>query len=235
MNGMKRGLRLGALAMTVWTVAACGPTSTPPPPPPQPPRPVAVVIPPRPLPPLAASPNVVPPPVGANGLRHTVNTGNSAAQTTWNFRAAYNVAALNCLQPQHAEILPGYREFLRKHARALTAANSGVDREFRARFGAAFVHPRESYMTQVYNFYAFPPTVSNFCDAALVISREAQLVPVGGLDAFSAQALPRLDQVFLNFYQAYDQYRLDAAAWDARYAPTTPPAPPVAVAVPPAH
>jgi hypothetical protein len=222
MAGLKRTICVGGITILVIALAACAPVPPPPPPPSPPPRPVAVVIPPRPVPPLGASPISVIPPLAASGLHQTVNTGIASAQITWNFRSAYNVAALNCLQSQHAEILPGYSAFLTKHTRALRTANTGVDSLFRLRHGAAFVRQREAYMTQVYNFYAFPPTVSNFCDAALVIGREAQAVPVGGLDAFAAQALPRLDAVFENFFRAYEQYRIDLAAWDARYGPPPP-------------
>ncbi len=35
----------------------------------------------------------------------------------------------------------------------------------------------------------------------------------------SSAHLARLDQPFLDFYEAYAQYQLDAAAWDAKYAP----------------
>ena len=102
------------------------------------------------------------PPLGANGVRQTVNANLSPTQATWNFRSAYNVAALNCLKPEHADILVGYRAFLKSHARGLKAANRGVDDDYRKRFGAAFIRPREAYMTQVYNYFAYPPTGSSW-------------------------------------------------------------------------
>lgn len=204
--------------------------AAPPPPPPAPPAPV---IPPRPYPPLGASPNLVLPPLGANGMYAQINAGNSSNQTIWNFRSAYNVAALNCLQPQHAQIVVNYRDFLRKHAVGLGAANRAVDAEFRRRFGAGFVRQREAYMTKVYNFYAFPPTVSNFCDAALAVSNEANAILPAQLNAFAATSLPKLDLVFENFYRSYAQYRVDLAAWDARY--LRPAVAPVQPAPPPAR
>lgn len=185
--------------------------------PPPPPPPAAPVIPPRPYPPLSASPNLVLPPLGANGMYANVNTGNTPSQNTWNFRSAYNVAALNCLQPKHAQIVVNYRAFLLKHAAGLGAANRGVDADFRKRFGAGYVRQREAHMTRIYNFYAFPPTVQNFCDAVLAISNEANAITPAQLSAFAASAMPRLDGVFENFYRSYAQYRTDLAAWDARY------------------
>jgi hypothetical protein len=214
-----------ALAATV-SLAACG---APPPPPPPPPPPV-VVVPPQPQPPSGASANLSVPPLDAQGLRHTVNYGLSPAQTVWNLRSAYNVAALNCLQPQHAQIVVNYRAFLKTHAKKLAAVNKEVDQEFKAKFGAKFIPPRESYMTQVYNYFALPPTLPAFCDAALAMSNEAATIPSADLDAFAARSLPAIEQVFLRFYRSYEQYRTDLAAWQARYMASMPA--PVAIVLP---
>lgn len=186
-----------------------------------PPPPIAppVVIPPRPYPPIGAPANMAIPSLGPDGVRNTVNARLSATQTLWNFRSAYNVAALNCLRPEHGEIVVGYRAFLKKHAKGLQAANRGVDSEFKAKHGAAFVRPREAYMTQVYNYFANPVTLRAFCDASLAMSREVQQVPPAQLQAFSTIELPKIEQVFEAFFRAYEQYRIDAANWDARYAP----------------
>lgn len=215
MKFLKDGRALGVAAIAaLTTLSACGPSkpvvSAPPPPPP-------VVVPLKPYPPLGASPNLVVPPVLANGLHQTVNTTLTTAQTTWNLRSAYNVAALNCQAPQHAAILTNYRQFLKTQAKVLTATNKAVDNEFKARHGAKFIGPRETYMTQVYNFYALPPTLPTFCDAALAMSMEGVTVKPAELDAFAARVLPRLDGVFETFYRSYDQYRADLNAWESRY------------------
>lgn len=202
---------LGGTGLAV--LSACATKQAPPPPPPPP----LVVIPPRPLPPLGASPALVPPPVGLDGTRQTVNTGISTAQITWNLRSAFNVAALNCLRPQHASILTSYRAFLKTHERKLNSVNRTVDREFKDRFGTGFVRPREAFMTQVYNYFALPPTLPAFCDAALSMAVEAQTVKSADLDAFAARTLPALDAVFVDFFRQYDAYRVDLAAWEARY------------------
>jgi hypothetical protein len=94
-----------------------------------------------------------------------------------------------------------------------------VNTEFRKRYGASFVRPREKYMTQVYNYYAFPPTLNNFCDAALAVALESKTVKPAGLTAFAVKSLATLDKVFDTFYLSFEQYRADAAAWDAKYAP----------------
>lgn len=210
------GIGLAVLAGAVDAGKPKKPAPAPPPPPPPPP---VVYIPPRPTPPMGASPNVTVPPLGVTGQRQTINTGITPNQTVWNFRSAYNVAALNCLKSEHADILVGYKAFLKTQKLGLTKANTGVNTEYRQRYGAAYIRPREAYMTKVYNFYAFPPTTNNFCDAALAMARESKTVKPAELAAFSKRSLAALDQVFLNFFSVYDQYRADASAWDAKYAP----------------
>lgn len=220
---VKKVVLAGVVAGAIGAVAACAP-KPPPPPPPPPPAPV-VYIPPRPLPPLGAAPGLAVPALGVNGVRMTVNTGITPAQTLWNLRSAYNVAALNCLNPEHADILVGYKKFLTGNKKALAAANKAVDDEYRKRFGTDWIRPREAYMTQVYNYFAYPATVAKFCDAALVMARESMLVKPADLPSFAQRNLAFLDGVFNQFFLTYEQYLADAAAWDAKYAPTSAAAP----------
>lgn len=208
-----------SLVMLASGLAEAKPKKVPPPPLPPPPPPIVVYIPPRPTPPLGAAPSFQVPPLGPDGLRQTISRNITPIQAVWNFRSAFNVAALNCLHPEHAGILVGYKLFLKVHKVGLLKANRGVDAEFRKSNGAAFVRPREAYMTKVYNYYALPPTLNNFCDAALIVAREAQTVKPLELTAFSQRSLVTLDRVFENFYISFEQYRADAAAWDAKYAP----------------
>ena len=229
-----------ALLLAASELAAKPKKQQPPPPPPPPPPPVVVYIPPRPTPPLGASPLFKVPAVAPGGVHQSINTGIGPMQTVWNFRSAYNVAALNCQNAEHNDVLVGYKRFLKAHKLALGKANRAVDADFRKRYGAAYIRPREAYMTQVYNYYAFPPTLHNFCDAALLMARESMTLKPAELNAFAARYLPQFDMLFENFYRSYDQYRADAAAWDARYAPvvvqaptpTVLPAPTTTVAAP---
>lgn len=216
----KRMIMVGGVAISLSLLAACGPKSTPPPPPPPPaPPPPVVVIPPRPQPPMGAGAGLLVPPVGTDGVRKTINARLSPGQTVWNLRSAYNVAALNCLKPEHAEILVGYKAFLKAQKKGLATANKVVDSDFRGKFGAAFIRPREAYMTQVYNYFAYPATLSNFCDAALVMARESKTTKPVELGAFSVRNLAMLDGVFESFFRTYEQYQLNLASWDAKYGP----------------
>ncbi len=181
--------------------------------------PTPTPIPYRPWIPEQPSGTLIIPPKDASGVRQTVNLGASPMQKSWNFRSAYNVAALNCNDPKYAAIVPNYRAFLRTHARGLATVNRAVDAEFRARHGAAFVRHREAYMTKVYNFYALPPTLPAFCNAALAVSEEAKTgARVGALNTFTALALPKLDAVLEDFYNRYDQWIIGGDAWDRQYA-----------------
>ena len=231
MGSQYRKFVVGAALLLMAAELSAKPKKAPPPPPPPPPPPVVVYIPPRPAPPLGASPLFKVPPMGLDGTRQSINTKALPLQTVWNLRSAYNVAALNCLRPEHADILVGYKRFLKIYKVGLLKANRGVDADYRKRFGAAYIRPREAYMTQVYNYYAFPPTVRNFCDAALIMARESMTLKPAGLTEFALRYVPQFDGVFENFYRSYDQYRADAAAWDAKYAPVA--VAPVMVQVPP--
>jgi hypothetical protein len=185
--------------------------------PPKPAPPVAEVVPPRPTPPFGALPNLSVPAVGADGVRATVNAHLSDAQTLWNLRSAFNVAALNCTDPRYGAVVPAYRLFLKKHRSLLSATNKAIDGEFQARFGRQAIVQRESYETQVYNYFAFPQTMSGFCDAVLTMSSSLGPVAPAELPSFSRQNLPAIEAVFERFFAAYDQYRGALAAWEARY------------------
>lgn len=218
---MKSGLRLalmaGLLAMGAAAEARKKQPPLPPPPPPPPPAPKVVYVPPKPTPPDYASPTMAIPGIGSDGLRVSVNRNITQTQAAWNLRSAYNVAALNCHEPRHAEIVVSYRAFLKANAKTLSLVNRKVDAEWRAKYGARFIAPREKYMTEVYNHFATPPTLPAFCDAVMAVSRDAKKVKPVGLAAFAAASLPSIEIVFDDFYKRYDQYRLDLADWQTKY------------------
>ena len=93
--------------------------------------------------------------------------------------------------------------------------------EWKARHGAGFIVQREKYMTNVYNHFALPPTMGEFCKAALAMSRDEKLIKVGELDAFSARSLPNIEIVYDDFFRRYAQYRTDLAEWTAKYGALT--------------
>lgn len=181
------------------------------------PPPPPIIIPQRPYPPDQAPANVVLPALGADGLYYSPNRKITPAQTVWNLRSAYNVAALNCAEPQRSEITANYKAFLRAHAKTLAATNRQVDTEYRQKYGARYIAPREQFMTYVYNHFAFPPTLPAFCNAALAMSRNGKVVKSAQLQNFAATELPAIEVVFDDFRRRYAQYQTDLAAWDAQY------------------
>jgi hypothetical protein len=221
-------LHLAALAMGLALLAGC---VTPPPPvvvaPPPPPPPPAQLVPPRPAPPGGAAAMALPA-VGLDGNRLTINSGLTTAQTTWNLRSGLNVAALNCLEPEHAAILGNYTEFLTKFERPLKKTSGTILEEFRGRFGRSQGQNEfDGYMTQVYNYFALPPSLDQFCDAALLVSADSTLVAPTDLDSFAARALPRLEAVFQDFFRSYENYERSLASWTAAYGVNAVPGTPV--------
>ncbi|MCJ2180284.1 hypothetical protein MTR64_17055 [Novosphingobium sp. 2580] len=212
-----RRLPLLAGSAIVLTVAALSGCAAPPPPPPPPPPPVAVV-PPMPVPPMGAPLEMTIPPHDADGSRHTVNSGISTSQAVWNLRSAYNVAALNCVEAEYAPILAGYKRFLGVYAKSLAAANREIDASFRTQHkGRAAIVARESYQTQVYNFFALPPVDAEFCKAAMELTTELETVDAGQFNTYSFVGLAKMEAPFKAFFDSYEKYKADLAAWQARY------------------
>ena len=209
-NDMKKTIAVASLAVGFAVLSGC--TQTPEP------VPVPVVqTPQRPYPPMGAAPNLTIPPRGVDGSRLTINSGLSAKQAAWNLRSAYNVAALNCQDMEHAAIVANYGDFLKSHSRVLSSINSDLDKEYKRLYGSRYIRERESFQTQVYNYFALPPVVPAFCDTALAVGQELRAVPAEELETYAFTALSKFESVYQDFFNAYDQYRRDLAAWEATY------------------
>ena len=159
------------------------------------------------------------PPRDASGQRLTINSALDANETLWHFRSGWNVAALNCTRPEHAAVTDGYGTFLSRNARALTAANTALDADFRRSAGSsrAGLVAREQHMTMVYNYFASPSARADFCDTALAVANEMAAAPPTDLGVFAAGGLARYEQAFERFYATYEQYQRASADWDMRY------------------
>lgn len=214
--GLNRASTLAVAVGMTTLVSACGgakpaPVAVAPPPPP-------VVAPPRmPSPPSNAMMAMALPAVRPDGLRDTPMRDIDDNEKLWYFRAAFNVAALNCQSPQHFRIADDYNAFLKTHKRELDRINKVVEEKYRKRYGAGYARIRDTENTQVYNFFAFPPVKYDFCDAALVLGQEAAALPSKDLVTFSIRALPQLEGVFDRFYASYESYQTDLQKWIALY------------------
>lgn len=215
LRALRPALGAGLLALALG-LASCSPTKEIAPPPPPPPPPVEV-IPPRPTPPDGSAPNLVIPEVDAEGTRESVNRKITVNQTIWNLRSAYTVAALDCREPHNAGILPRYRTFLTRNAKALKSVYDHMDREFRDRFGRGGETLRDDYLTTLYNHYALPPTKAEFCDAVDQVLQDGETVAPEDIGAFAQAKVPVIEKVFDDFYARYEQYRNALAAWEEKY------------------
>lgn len=204
-------LKLAPAAVLAALLAACAKQVPPPPPPP------VVVIPPQPQPPMGAQENMRIPEVAEDGTRKTVNSNVSTAQAVWNFRSAFNVAALNCVEPEYASVLEGYKAFLKAHDKSLDKADADLKKNFNGAFGKTGTRERETYQTQVYNFFSVPPVKTTFCKAAMQVAMDLEAVPEGQLEGYAPQGLAKIEAPFMDFFNAYDQYRADLAAWQGKY------------------
>ncbi|MBK9267952.1 MAG: hypothetical protein IPM67_04585 [Sphingomonadales bacterium] len=182
--------------------------------------PPAPAIPPMPLPPGGAAVTMKVPPLGTDGVRTTPNRSLTREENIWHLRSGLNVAALNCQGPVWGEIAQNYNRFLQVHKSRLAQSNKSVDSEYVKRFpGQNGLRVRDTRMTDLYNYFALPPVRAEFCDKSLAKSREIVNLPSTALPEYSFGALADLDAVFINFFNAFEQYKVDIVEWNARYGP----------------
>jgi hypothetical protein len=160
-----------------------------------------------PIPPLGAASNLTIPARLSEGSYATPNRQVSATAAVWHVRVALNVAALGCRNSP--TILPGYNKLLAAQRKPFADAHNAVAREYAD--SASF----DTAMTRLYNYFAQPPVQPSFCATAEAVLTEAAALPADAFPQFAAQALPRLDRPFTEFYAAYDRYRSDLAVWQA--------------------
>lgn len=220
-------VRIRVLVAGIGLAALAG-CATPAPPPPSPPPPPVVVIepepepvPPRPVPPGGAPYVYELPARDGDGRWITVNSALDDLQTVWNFRAGWNVAALNCTQPEDHQITPAYGAFLIRFQRQLASINTSLDQRYRRAEGStrAATRAREAAMTQTYNYFAQPAARSGFCAAARAIAAQWHASPpaVADLHGFARAGLSMLEEAFLQFFDQYAQYQVLSAEWDRQY------------------
>lgn len=173
--------------------------------------------PPPPVPPAGIPAGLAVPAQGADGEYLTLNHGIAPADAVWHVRAALNVAALGCRGEQEKAIIAAYNAMLRTHKAALAGAFKTIQTRYRAEDAHGWQDRQDSQMTRVYNFFAQPAAQQRFCEIAAAVLTEAKTVPPGRLTPFAIAALPRLEAPFTDVYRAYDQYRRELAAWQARY------------------
>lgn len=222
MNLSRKIIVAGLLA----SVAACAPK--PPPPPPPPPPPVAVVIPPRPLPPGNASLTQILPGRGLDGRFITANSGVTGDRAFWQLKIGLNVAAIGCRGVEETTLVSAYNNIIKTHGKVIKSTEKSVITQLGKENKNNGIAPRDRLSTQLFNYFAQPPAQRGFCARANEIAQIVSSTPTAQLVEQAPAHLARLDEPFNEFYEAYAKYQVDAVAWDAKYAPR-----PAAVITPP--
>lgn len=205
---------------------------------------IVAVVPPPAAPPAAMPPGATPgmlvPAALADGSFPTPNQHVSAAAALWHLRAGLNVAALSCPAEQGAAITTGYNALLGAHAAELKAAEASYAAEYRSSGDPQWRDRYDNAMTRLYNFFSQTPVRPGFCTAAGQVLAQAAAVPAGSLNAFAAGELGTLDRPFVDFYRAYDAWRMAsmprpviAVSAAAPPSPTPLPTPPRLAGTPP--
>ncbi len=231
MTMSRKIIAVGLLA----SVAAC--SAKKPPAPPPPPPPVAIVIPPRPLPPGNAAHTQILPGRGVDGRFVTANTAVTGDRAFWQLKIGLNVAAIGCRGTEEATLVAAYNKIIKTHAKVIKSTEKTVITELGKQNRNNGIAPRDRLSTQLFNYFAQPPAQRAFCARANEIAQLVSSEPTAQVVAQAPTYLSRLDQPFLDFYEAYAAYQVEAAAWDAKYAPAplaTTPVAPIATPVRPA-
>lgn len=214
MNLSRKIIVAGLLA----SVAACAPKPVAPPPPPPPP-PVAIVIPPRPLPPGNAALTQILPARGLDGRFITANSGITGDKAFWQLKIGLNVAAIGCRGLEETTLISAYNNIIKTHGKVIKSTEKSVITQLGKENKNNGIAPRDRLSTQLFNYFAQPPAQRGFCARANEIAQVVSSTPTAQLVEQAPAHLARLDEPFNEFYQAYAQYQVDAVAWDAKYAP----------------
>ncbi|WP_298397295.1 hypothetical protein [Sphingobium sp.] len=207
----------GRISLVSLAVLAACSTPPPPPPPVTPPPPVVPTI--RPVPPNQAAEGMALPTKAEDGEYLTPNRGITSNTALWHVRMALNVAALNC--DKFGDVARSqYNQILAVHKTVLNAANAAVDRNYRVAFGRSGIGSREQLNTVVYNFFALPPVVKNFCPVAVSVGAKMLTMPSDQLLAYAPEALKELEKPYQEFYAAYADYLRRLAEWQSRFGGT---------------
>lgn len=197
------------------SVAACAPK--PPPPPPPPPEPPVIIVPPRPTPPNQASATQILPMRGLDGRFVTANSNVTGDRAFWQLKIALNVAAIGCRGLEEAPLVAAYNNIIKTHAKTIRSTETNVIKQLGKESGTNGTAARDKLSTQLFNYFAQPPAQRDFCARANEVAQIVSTTPSAQVIDQAPAQLARLDEPFLDFYEAYAKYQADLAAWDAKY------------------
>lgn len=172
-----------------------------------------------PAPPMGAAPNLNIPAHDAQGSYDTPNRNLTPGEAAWHVRAALNVAALSCRDAEEVQTVAAYNRMLTGKRAVLAEADLATRATYKAKYGAGWQNRHDGTMTRVYNFFAQPNAQSDFCRVARTALREVEAVPPAVFTAWAQVTLVQLEAPFLDFYRAYDSYRMELADYRAGRGP----------------
>jgi len=199
-----------------FSLAACQPQAVAPPvvvsaPP-------VVRIPPVPVPPLSSAAGLTIPARGIDGTRNSPNKGIGPEETLWHVRSSFNVAALICQGSTYGRLAGDYNNFLKKHKSRLSRANRAIEGKYqRENKGRAGRRARDTHITSLYNYFSLPPVKTQFCSEMLTRANEIAALSSSDLIEYSRNTLPKIDSIFTDFYDSYEEYEKALADWQAQY------------------
>ncbi|NJS15434.1 MAG: hypothetical protein HC788_13550 [Sphingopyxis sp.] len=155
----------------------------------------------------------------AMGRYVTINSGVAGERAFWQLKTGLNVAAIGCRGGNEAALVAAYNQIIKNHTRSIQAAEKKVIADLAKANRTTGVKERDRLSTQLFNYFAQPPAQTEFCRRATVIAQTVATTPSAQLIANAESQLATLDQPFTDFYAAFERYKIDAATWDARYAP----------------
>ncbi|MGB7411236.1 MAG: hypothetical protein WA910_08835, partial [Sphingopyxis granuli] len=181
--------------------------------------PVVIVVPPRPLPPGSASLTQILPGRALDGRFVTANSNLSGDRAFWQLKIGLNVAAIGCRGLEEATLVSAYNNIIKTHAKVIRSTEKTVISELGKETKTNGISARDKLSTQLFNYFAQPPAQRDFCPRANEVAQLVSTSPSTQVVEQAGTLLARLDQPFVDFYEAYARYQADVAAWDAKYAP----------------
>ena len=187
---------------------------------------------------LIAASALLAPPAAADGLREPIPPGNAAAtlrlpprdadgefetpnrhlhseRAFWNVRIALNVAAIGCRGPRAAGLVADYNALLVRHAALVRSSETLVIANLGRSSSSNGIAARDKLSTRLFNYFAQPPAQAEFCTVAADVAAEVAQGNSENARLRATALLARLDQPFVDFYAAYERYRIELAAWNA--------------------
>ncbi|KTE02316.1 hypothetical protein, partial [Sphingopyxis sp. H115] len=174
------------------------------------------------MPPGNASLTQILPGRGIDGRFITANSGVTGDRAFWQLKIGLNVAAIGCRGLEETSLVSAYNNIIKTHGKVIKSTEKSVIAQLGKENKNNGIAPRDRLSTQLFNYFAQPPAQRDFCVRANEIAQIVSTMPTAQLVEQAPTHLARLDQPFIDFYEAYAKYQADVVAWDAKYAPPPP-------------